>query len=110
MGLKDEYCFFSASVLIKDRKEVVKDEAYQIQSLCLTDGDVNPDINNNKQIPLRHKQKPNTQMSKHITDELREMKIYDAEMHTIFKLIIRTIFIFTNRNSSVCPTLQSKWS
>lgn len=44
MGLKDEYCFFfSASVLIKDRKEVVKDEAYQIQSLCLCDGDVNPD-------------------------------------------------------------------
>ena len=35
--------FFSASVLIKDRKEVVKDEAYQIQSLCLCDGDVNPD-------------------------------------------------------------------
>ena len=39
--------FFSASVLMKDRKEVVKDEAYQIQSLCLSDGDVNPDTHTN---------------------------------------------------------------
>ena len=60
------------------------------------------------QIPLRNKQTHKTQMSKHVTDELREMKFYDAEMHTIFKLIIRNIFIFTNRNSSVCPKLQSK--
>lgn len=47
MGLKDKYCFFSASLLIKDRKEVVKDEVYQIQSLCLSDGDVNTDTHTN---------------------------------------------------------------
>ena len=32
---------------MKDRKEVVKDEAYEIQSLCLSDGDVNPDTHTN---------------------------------------------------------------
>ena len=39
-GLEGQVLFFSASLLIKDRKEVVKDEVYQIQSLCLSDGDV----------------------------------------------------------------------
>lgn len=46
-GLEGRVLFFSASLLIKDRKEVVKDEVYQIQSLCLSDGDVNTDTHTN---------------------------------------------------------------